>query len=430
MPPVVVTVRGLEKLIPRTEVPALESLAGDSEQVGLKEMKNALAKLREAEEKTGSRQVMVTAQDADASRLQSAIAEGEIEPNRLEPLPTGGLEAKFDEQDWPGWATVAWSKIKNLKNHPLLKPRSAAAIPFAEEGRIALVGDWGTGLYGAPVIAKTVEADADRYAMLFHLGDVYYSGTKREVRERFLDIWPKRPGAVMRALNSNHEMYSGGHAYFEDILPAFGQDASYFAFQNTHWTLIGLDVAHKDHAINERDFPDQQVNWLKGILSNSGNRKVILFSHHQLFSHYDAQGDKLWADHGFAEVLRSKRIFAWYWGHEHRCCIYEEPDPRSGLWARCLGHGGMPESRNKTVGLPSAPELDRADWRRIPAKKDANGNGIPGAVVLEGPNPYLGDEAEKFLPHGFGTLVLDGARLTEYVRDCEGRIIFENKLAR
>lgn len=143
--------------------------------------------------------------------------------------------------------------------------------------------------------------------MLMHLGDVYYAGTKDEVRKRFLALWPQRAEATNRALNSNHEMYSGGKYYFEETLPAFHQDASYFVHQNRNWTLIGLDVAHTDHAID-----DQQVAWLKGVLNQAGDRKVILFSHHQLFSCYEKQGDKLWANEGFAEILRSKRIFAWY----------------------------------------------------------------------------------------------------------------------
>ena len=87
-----------------------------------------------------------------------------------------------------------------------------------------------------------------------------------------------------------------GQGYFKKILPAFDQDASYFAFQNTNWTLIGLDVAHKDHQISEPDFPDQQLNWLEGILAKAEKRKVIFVSHHQLYSHYESQGDKLWAE--------------------------------------------------------------------------------------------------------------------------------------
>ena len=221
-------------------------------------------------------------------------------------------------------------------------------------------------------------------AIVLHLGDVYYSGTEHEVQQRFLDIWPQRSDAIHRAINSNHEMYSGGFPYFQKILPKFGQEASYFAFQNKNWTLVGLDVAHKDH-----DIDDQQVAWLKEILSKAGDRKVVLFSHHQLYSHWESQGSKLWNHPGFGQILRSKRIFAWYWGHEHRCTVFEGPDANFGILARCIGHGGMPESRKDTRNLPRAgePLYARAEWRRS-AARDMAGNKLPNVAVLEGPNEY------------------------------------------
>ena len=94
---------------------------------------------------------------------------------------------------------------------------------------MALLGDWGTGLYGAVPCAESIRRDGGRFDLLMHLGDVYYSGTRREVRERFLNVRPFREDAVNRFINSNHEMYSGGHAYFRDTLPTFGQESSYFA---------------------------------------------------------------------------------------------------------------------------------------------------------------------------------------------------------
>jgi hypothetical protein len=220
-------------------------------------------------------------------------------------------------------------------------------------------------------------------------------------------------------------MYSGGKFYFEDALPAFGQDASYFAHQNKHWTLVGLDVAHTDHSID-----NDQVKWLEGILRQAGDRKVILFSHHQLFSCYESQGVKLWQNPGFAAILRSKRIFAWYWGHEHRCALYQEPDATSGLWGRCIGHGGMPESRARTRNLEKAAGYDKADWRQAPEKLDDAGQRLaPRSLVLEGPNPYLGDEREDFTPHGYAVLVVDGPHLIEQVMDPTGNVIYEKEFA-
>jgi hypothetical protein len=62
--------------------------------------------------------------------------------------------------------------------------------------RVGLLGHWGTRLYGAPVSVRSIERDG-RYDLLLHLGEVYYSGTEKEVQELFLDRWPKVPGAPL-----------------------------------------------------------------------------------------------------------------------------------------------------------------------------------------------------------------------------------------
>lgn len=428
--PVIVTRREIERLLlhERAESAIHESARQRSEleQAQAMAMTGAiLRELQKSENNQGTDRVLVAAQHGPTSRLQSLIASGEAGQLSLEPMPAGGLEAKFDTQDWPGWATVAWAKLKNPKPHPLIRPPQSSPRPLPSHGRIGLLGDWGTGLYGAPKIAETIRKDRDPFAMLMHLGDVYYAGAANEIRERFLSLWPMRPEAIHRALNGNHEMYSGGKFYFESILPTFHQDASYFFHQNADWTLVGLDVAHTDHAID-----DEQVRWLEGVLEKAGDRKVVLFSHHQLFSSYEVQGVKLWENRRFASVLKSKRVFAWYWGHEHRCSIYEERDTASGLWGRCVGHGGMPESRKKTLGLPQAIGYSKADWRQVPAKVDGLGVCVaPPSLVLEGPNPYISGEEEEFTPHGYAILTLDGSHLIEQVLDPDGSVIYEHQLA-
>ena len=175
-------------------------------------MGNVLEEIRKAESAAGAK-VLTTPHDERAARLQSLIASGQAADLKYAALPTGGFEAMFDTNDWFGWASVAWEKLKHLTPHAMARPKSVTAQPFPDAGRIAILGDWGTGLYGAPKIGEAVRKDRDPFAMLLHLGDVYYSGTKQEIGERFLEVWPKRTDAISRALNSNHEMYSGGDAY-------------------------------------------------------------------------------------------------------------------------------------------------------------------------------------------------------------------------
>jgi hypothetical protein len=425
--PVIVTRKEVERLFLKegaeSAIHEVAQQASSMEQAQAMAMTGAiLRELQSAESRQGSDAVLVTAQHGPASRLQSLIASGEAGSLSLTAMPAGGLEAKFDTGDWLGWATVAWTRLRHPVPHPLI-PGSPVPRPLPEVGRVGLIGDWGTGLYGAPVIADTVRKDSDPFALLLHLGDIYYSGTEKETKERFLDLWPMRAEATHRALNSNHEMYAGGQYYFTKTLPAFQQDASYFAFQNRHFTLAGLDVAHTDHAIDSA-----QVAWLEGILAQAGDRKVVLFSHHQLFSCFESQGDRLWANPGFAAILESRRIFAWYWGHEHRCAIYQDPDSRSGLLGRCIGHGGMPQSRRETRGLPAAAGFGSADWRQAPAKAVGGVPLAPRSAILEGPNPLIRGEEDNFTPHGYAVLTLDGAHLIEEVRDPHGVVIYRQEL--
>ncbi|MGB8444318.1 MAG: hypothetical protein WCE32_07980, partial [Pseudolabrys sp.] len=230
--PVVVTFREIEKALTGQEamgnireVASRDTQASPAERAAvMAAVGDVLNELRRAEHKQGAR-VLTTPHHPAASRLQSLVASGDGADLKFEPLPSGGLEAKFDTHDWFGWATVAWARLKHLVPHPMLRPKTGVAEPFPAAGRIALLGDWGTGLYGAPEIANAVRRDPDPFVMLLHLGDVYYSGTHTEVQQRFLDVWPSRSGAVNRALNSNHEMYSGGDGYFGRTLPKFAQEA-------------------------------------------------------------------------------------------------------------------------------------------------------------------------------------------------------------
>ena len=79
--------------------------------------------------------------------------------------------------------------------------------------------------------------------------------------------WPKRPaGTINRALNGNHEMYSGGKGYFQAVAGFFQQPASCFALQNADWILVCLDTAYEDF-----DLDAKQVAWLKSIVNAAGN---------------------------------------------------------------------------------------------------------------------------------------------------------------
>lgn len=378
----------------------------------INEYDRIVALLQQETEKT-SANVLITVQDRNASWLQSRIAERAAIGQALE---AGGLEAQFGDGitggDVWGWIHSLLDHVDPMQWHPIVRPPDDSIGTFPDTGRVAVLGDWGTNLYGAPVSAASIKRTGG-YKLLLHLGDIYYSGTKTEVKQRFLDAWPIGAGDVSRALNGNHEMYSGGFAYFEDVLPKFEQTSSYFALQNKHWMLVGLDTACTDHAIDHL-----QTQWLNSVVQKAGQRKVILFSHHQPFSRLDKQGPDLQA--AVAELFQKKAITAWYWGHEHNCVIYDK-HPAFGLLGRCIGHGGIPAPRQSEVlSAPADRSLNGIAWKRLSETADA-----PSSLVLDGPNPLVKGEEVKFGPHGYLTLDFNGPNLIERVHLPDGTKIFE-----
>src|SRR5258707_193966 len=361
----------------------------------------------EREEK--SPRVLSSPQNAMAAALQSHIAGEALKFSRVEQGTAGALEAKFDTTDWSGWVKSFLTWWKGLHTHPFPRPSPDPLI--VKEGiRMAVLGDWGTGMYGAPVCSGSIENDTRGFQIVMHLGDVYYSGTDDEERNRCLSLWPKVAGARNFSLNSNHEMYTGGHGYFEVLLkdPRFAQFqvSSYFALENRYFVMICLDTAYAEH-----DIADPQGAWLDQMFARADGRKVILFSHHQPFSLLDAQGPKLQVK--LAKFLSARKIFAWYWGHEHRCVVYDR-HPAWNFYGRCVGHSGMPYFRGGVSSLPPAPGAQPC-WKRLDAKPFA-----PGAIVLDGPNPFVTDDPPKYRPHWHLFLQFSDAKLAGRIHDPKG----------
>jgi len=103
------------------------------------------------------------------------------------------------------------------------------------------------------------------------------------------------------------------------------------------------------------------------------------------------------------------RIYAWYWGHEHRCLLYDK-HAKHGFRGRCVGHAGFPESR---PDLRDAPESDEfgSQWRQLKAKGD-----IPEAWIYDTNNLYIPGFETLFAPNGFMRIEFDGPSLVEFVR--------------
>ena len=163
---------------------------------------DALGALQQSEQ---SANVLSTPQNDLASRLQtllatSASSEGKVEtvePKTTVTTDAGDSEAeetvqvKFDNDDLIGWLGTGLRIIFDRHKHDFVIP-SLVPETIADDAKIAVFADWGTGLYGAPVIANTIR-NLPRCDVVLHLGDTYYSGGDDEVRARLICDWPTRP---------------------------------------------------------------------------------------------------------------------------------------------------------------------------------------------------------------------------------------------
>ena len=319
------------------------------------------------------------------------------------------LLGQFEPAD-PGWVSAAVTKgISLFQKKHAFKEQSATPLRVAEKARIVLVGDWGTGLPRARKVASQIRKVLDEGGCeqhVIHLGDTYYSGLAREYESRFLPYWPVTSAEADRvgswSLNGNHDMYSGGHGYYETLLSDVRftkqEKSSFFRLYNEHWNIFGLDTAWDDaHIADQRGvLKEPQAQWVMSALTSS-SRKNLLLSHHQLFSVYDKQ--TLVLDPQLNSLLDTNSILAWFWGHEHRCMFFRQF--REVQYGRCLGNGGVPVY----VAHPDDTTVED-----------------PGTFEYRA---YLKDGIEKWALFGFAVLEFDGPQLHVKYIDENGKLFRE-----
>lgn len=279
----------------------------------------------------------------------------------LIPNPNKRFGKAFEIPTDPKWICCKLAEWLTATDRHPFNPNPPPPIRIADDARVVLVGDWGTGLPRARSVAAQIRRSLDehdaagRERHVIHLGDVYYSGWPFEVERRFLAHWPVEPAEADAigsfALNGNHEMYSGGHGYFRTLLgdPRFVRQrgASFFKLVNDHWQVLGLDTSYEDHQLAE-----PQPNWLADELA-ADERAAVLLSHHQLFG---ADGQAVRSlNRQVRGPLSTGRVRAWFWGHEHSCVLYE---PHLNIpFARCIGYGGVPVYMWRRKSAPYRPPV-------------------------------------------------------------------------
>ena len=289
-----------------------------------------------------------------------------------------GLE-KYETLD-PFWVYSFISWLEDIQ--PPAFPSNPPIVPIDDVTRLAIFGDWGGGNWHKNSVASIISGLICRQNpdYVIHLGDTYYAGSHHEIYDHLLRCWPAAKKGNF-TLNGNHEMYHSAVPYFnlalKDDLFALQNGTSFFALENTHWIVVGLDTAffadrkslYMDSTLN-----DVQIQFLKKLATK--NKSVIVLSHH---NGIDVTGQNilspLWNQ--VTDALGDTLKY-WYWGHVHMGAVYKTGQQ---VQTRAVGHGVIPYGRSEALS-----DSDQVIWFEETPADDKNKPYVRvqnGFVVLE-----------------------------------------------
>jgi predicted phosphodiesterase len=270
--------------------------------------------------------------------------------------------------DWVDWAFVALHAFKSsgdksfneLKNKTPQNPITVDKIKI----RFAVIGDAGfNGTVQAKLLDKIKKRHQENpFDFLIHLGDIYFGGSQGEMLHNFLSPF-KQVETKIYTLMGNHDLYYGG-VPFMDVMNVLNQPGRFFSIENKHWIIACLDTSLPSTSISRLDgeLDKEQIIWLKGLIKDNSEKKLILMSHHYIDSGWSKGSEKLRRQ--IQPFIPS--IFSWYWGHEHNCARYDKTT--LGYYGACLGNGVFMEKW-------SEPTTDRMpEWYPKGFCECTNGN--------------------------------------------------------
>lgn len=280
-----------------------------------------------------------------------------------------------------------------------------------DTGKIAIVGDWGTGMSDAAALLQQI-ATYFQPQVLIHLGDVYYAGLPAEDESHFVSVidqvWPQNPPLVF-TLDGNHDRYAGDACGYYDMIAKLNrsvnlpQPNSYFGLRNNFWQFLAMDTGYHDTdpftvSSNLTYLEQTEIDWHLDKIRNHaagvdlsvnprGARGTVVLSHHQLFSAIGVgannAGDLLAINPKLAEAFAPvfPSIACWLWGHEHDLCIYQpysmgfdQPLPIG----RCIGASAVPVYTSQKLPVPKlvTPPSEPGRPQLIPNTRLGANNGI------------------------------------------------------
>jgi 3',5'-cyclic AMP phosphodiesterase CpdA len=348
--------------------------------------RDALAWTRETE----PREMVVTGEEreldpgADYISHHPLIAQVQAAMESFADARGGAGPEEADEVPVDLVAAHAAVRLEGRPPFPTHQSLDDLVYELAPNATVVLVGDFGTAKPRAIRVAQAIRAVKPDHVI--HLGDIYPSGTPELAQRHFIDVWRQHGPDPVRtkywALNGNHEMAAEGTGYFADVLDFCGQRASYFSLQNSHWKLIGLDSAYRDHDLH----PDQKP-WLHARLEEGDSRNILL-THHQPFSAVDGRPHKNRERllRTMQEFVQTGRIFGWYFGHEHRFLSYAADPEFGGYLARAVGHGG--KSVDYVSGVKKYPSPRVKHYWEVP-RPDRPSKCLNGFALLRFAGPTV-----------------------------------------
>jgi hypothetical protein len=280
-----------------------------------------------------------------------------------------------------GWLTGLFSFATA---HRFVKyPPGRSGVYTFDENPLSLVlaGDWASGTTESALVGQRMSEHAPD--LTIHLGDTYYIGTEREIRDNYFDrvIWPiGRRGSL--ALLGNHEMFSEGKGYFDILLQRLGvrsspddpivpQHSAYFCIDTADRRIIGVDTGyHSASALFPVRIDAVVLRWLRDVVKlddPTDRRGIVLLTHHQYFSAFPNEPMYRHPLRQLRPLLKGRTVM-WLWGHEHRMAVYQPVDlgDQIVVHARCIGHGGMPVAVDKEPDKGATWPLVMYDDRRYP----------------------------------------------------------------
>jgi hypothetical protein len=367
----------------------------------------------------------------DCAKLAAEIAWDELFDRAKVPALKNELAGSTCDPFWAECLVVYEAFLASGQAQPYTVYRNindyVLANCFPDAARIAIIGDWGTGMDDALVLLQQIAVNFHPDVLL-HLGDIYYAGLPSEDAEHFTalidEVWPKNPPLVF-TLDGNHDRYAGSGGGYYPLIAGLNKSAglpqpnSYFVLRNNFWQFVAMDTGYHDTdpftvISNLTYLEPSEIAWhLDKIRNNGGGvdpavnpagvRGTVLLSHHQLMSFTgvgnDPAGLALAVNPNLAGPFASvfDLIDFWLWGHEHDLCIFE---PYS------MGPG-QPLPPGRCVGASAVPIFTPASTSPtnlvIPPSESAPPRIVPGTA--------LGDNGTVF-NHAYAIVTLDQAALS------------------